>query len=188
LSTTPKAQKTTDNPIKKRRSSGVINTNNAVYPPPSPAGNQAGLGQFPLSPNMPVDQVSQAPAPQPTSPGLGIKEREVFARQDEMQLEEIRKELELTPEVKEAGVEVKREEIELPEPVKKMGVVPTDIAQPVTPPTINLPLTDDKIVTGFGAPIITSLRWLVEWCIRQLKRVHVKLKKIHGQIVRVVTK
>lgn len=162
-----------------------------VYPPAprlQRAGSQqstAGNNPFPgQSPPEPLVRSVQ----QPVVPGLGIKEREVFERQDELQLEEIRKELEVAPEVKETGVEVKSEEIELPEVVKQMGVVPSDASQPVASVATNLPLTDDKIVTGFGAPIISSLRWLVEWCIRQLKKVHIRLKKIHGQIVRVVTK
>lgn len=121
-------------------------------------------------------------------PGLTTKEREVLANQEASALEEVRKELELAPELKETGVEVQKEEIELPPPLPKMGVAQTGAEAPISIPTISLPLTDDKIVTGLGASIWASLRWLAEWCIRQLKKVRVKLKKVHGKIVRVVTK
>lgn len=136
-----------------------------------------------------VDDVSSVPPPIPTSgPGLGTKEREFLAQQDETALEEIRKELEVAPEVSEAGLEVKREEIELPPPLPKIGVTQTGAELPVSPTAVSLPLTDDKIVTGTGAPVISSLRWLVEWCLRQLKKVHIRLKKVHGRITRVVAK
>lgn len=127
---------------------------------------------------------------QPTTPvggGLTTKEKE-FLASEEQALEEVRKELELAPEVKEAGVEVKKEEIELPPPLPKMGVSQTGAELPVSAPAISLPLTDDKITTGLGASIWASLCWLANWCIRQLKKAHVKLKKVHGQIVRVITK
>ncbi len=127
--------------------------------------------------------------PQPTSgPGLAVKEREFIAQADAMALEEVRKELEVSPEIAEAGVEVQKQDIELPPPLPKLGVTQTGADLPVSPTSVSLPLTDDKIVTGTGAPIINSLRWLVTWCLRQLKKMHVKLKKVHGRIVRVVAK
>lgn len=131
--------------------------------------------------------VSPPPMPTPGA-GIGAKEREFLAQQDETALEEVRKELEVAPEVSEAGLEVRREEIELPPPLPKIGVTQTGAELPVSPTPVPLPLTDDKIVTGTGAPVISSLRWLVEWCLRQLKKVHIKLKKVHGRITRVVTK
>ncbi|MFH0864391.1 MAG: hypothetical protein V1858_04900 [Candidatus Gottesmanbacteria bacterium] len=147
--------------------------------------NQTSNNPIPqmLPPDMPVPSAAK---PQGTS--IGAKEKEIFAQQDETALEELRKEMELAPEVKEAGIEVKKEQVEISEPVQKMGVVPSDINQPVTPITANLPINDDKIVTATTAPVITSLRWLVEWCIRQLKKVHIRLKKVHGRIIRVVFK
>lgn len=143
------------------------------------------------NPTLPADlanNVQQGITQQAAVPGIGGKEREFFAEQDAVALEEIRKDLEVAPEVKEAGIEARKEEIELPPAIQKMGVVQSDANQPVTPVTANLPITDDKIVTGTGAPVVTSLRWLVEWCLRQLKKVHIKLKKVHGRIIRVVTR
>lgn len=119
---------------------------------------------------------------------LTTKEREVLASQEVSALEEVRKELELAPEVKETGVEVRKEEIELPPPLPKMGVTPTGATAPISVPAVSLPLTDDKIATGLGTSIWASICWLASWCLRQLKKAHIKLKKVHGRIVRVVTR
>ena len=66
-----------------------------------------------------------------------------------------------------------------------MGVQALGMAQPVTTATtVQLPLTDDQILTGLHAQIMTSLKWLAEWCIRQLKKAHVHLKNMGGKVVR----
>lgn len=122
--------------------------------------------------------------------GIGNKERELFQRQDELQLEEIRKGLELGREVKEAGVEsLTHEELELPPSVKQMGVtkIETEVSLPPAATTV-VPLADDQIVKSSGASVWASLTWLAQWCLRQLKKAHVKLKKVQGKIVRVVVK
>lgn len=133
------------------------------------------------------DPVTGAPAG-----GIGTKERELFQRQDELQLSEIRKDLELGAEVKEAGVEaLTHEEIELPPSVKEMGVtkIPEQANLPQAAPVL-VPLADEQILQGTSpvAPVWASLTWLAQWCLRQLKKAHVKLKKIHGKIVRVVVR
>jgi hypothetical protein len=120
--------------------------------------------------------------------GLSAKEKELLTASEETALEEVRKELELAPEVKEAGVEVKKEEIELPPPLPTIGVAQTGEDVGVSPASGNLPLTDDQTLFALSAPIIASIRWLAEWCLRQLKKAHIKLKKVHGEIVRIVTK
>lgn len=142
---------------------------------------------------LPVKQQSTNNQQQTTSSslatGFGLdKERRIYEKQEAQALEEVRKELELAPEVKEAGVEVQKEEIELPPPLPKMGVAQTGAELPLAPPAVNLPLTDDKIVSGLGASIWASLAWLAQWCLRQLKKAHIKLKKIQGKIIRVITK
>lgn len=105
--------------------------------------------------------------------------------QGEVPLEEISTEVELEPGLEAIGVEKKSETITLPEDVKKMGVQAVGPSQPVTQTTaVPLPLTDDQIVIGLHAQIISSLRWLAEWCIRQLKKAHLHLKTIAGHAVR----
>lgn len=141
----------------------------------------------PPGPAVPV--ITSSPVDEPTGSGLAAKEREILARNDEIQLEEIRKELELAPEVEETGVEVKPEKIELPPPVQQMGVTASDVNQPVvSQPTVTVLLSDEKIVNNSGGSIWASLTWLANWCLKQLKKVHVQLKKVHGRIVRIVTK
>ena len=169
--------------IKKKKS--VIFDQAAPTAPIPPPTNPSQI--FP--PSEPIVPAVNPSVVEPTGAGLGAKEREILQRNDEIQLEEIRKELELAPEVKEAGVEVKSEEIELPPPLPKMGVIPVGISQPVQPPPgANVPLPDETIVNNTGGSIWASLTWLAQWCLKQLKKVHVQIKKVHGRIVRIITK
>ncbi len=50
---------------------------------------------------------------------------------------------------------------------------------------IALPLTDDQIIQGLQQNVTNSWRWLAQWCLRKLKQLHLILKSIHGQIVRI---
>lgn len=145
------------------------------------------MAKLPTNIVSPVSPPTEPPQNRPV--GFGAKEREIFERQDELQLEEIRKELEIAPEVKEAGIEIRHEEIELPEPVAKMGVTQAnDAASPLPATPVSVPLADDTIIKGAGASVWASLTWLAHWCLRQLKKVHIKLKKVQGKIVRIATK
>ena len=120
------------------------------------------------------------------SGSLGTKEKETLIRQDEASLEAVRQEIELTPEIKKV-VEIRQEEIELPPPLPKMGVTQTGADLSVNLSSVNLPLADEKILSGRKAPITDNLRWFVEWCFKQLTKFHIRLKKINGRIVRVKT-
>lgn len=117
-------------------------------------------------------------------PGLGEKEKEAPGLGKEV-LEEVGKEAEPAKEIKELGVRLKKEAIKVPPQLTKLGVKPTGPAAPPPPPAVTLPLTDDQVVTGLASPILSSLRWLAEFCLRQLKKAHFTLKKVHGRIVRV---
>lgn len=118
-------------------------------------------------------------------PGLGEKEKEVPSSKEI--LERVGEEIEPTKEIERIGVKLKKEEIKVPPPIEKLGVKPTGVAAPPPPPAISLPLTDDQVVTGLTSPIISSLRWLAEFCLRQFKKAHISLKRIHGKIMRVRT-
>ena len=79
-------------------------------------------------------------------------------------------------------------EIKLPADLKKMGVRTPAAAIPVSKvatTSLSLPLSDDQIALGLHAQVLSSLRWLAEWCLRQLKKAHLGLKKVHGRFVRV---
>ncbi len=141
-------------------------------------------GKLPVDPAQNFDPITGA-----SLGGIGAKEQEFFAAQEALQLEQVRHELELAPEVKEMGVENLHDEIEIPPALKKIGLqntsVPISIPQV---PVISTPLADDKIVSNTGSSVWSSLTWLALWCLKQLKKAHVKLKKVHGKIVRVVSK
>lgn len=96
----------------------------------------------------------------------------------------------LPEEVEKAGVEIVKETIELPPDVKKLGVTTTGPSVSVVTtaiPQVPLPISDQQVVVGLHAQLLSSLRWLAIWCIRKLKKAHIALKKIHGKIVRVKT-
>lgn len=44
-------------------------------------------------------------------------------------------------------------------------------------PKIKLPLTDDQIMTGLHQKIWESIRWLAEWCIRQMQLAHLSVTR-----------
>ncbi len=98
-------------------------------------------------------------------------------------------EVELPKEVEKAGVTVLKDTIELPPDIKKLGVTHIGSTTPVVVsaplPQVTLPISDQQIEAGLHAQIISSLRWLALWCIRKLKIAHIKLKEIHGKVIRV---
>lgn len=98
------------------------------------------------------------------------------------------KEFEVSPEVA-RHVAVQRDTVEIPPDLQQLGVqqAPQDQTATTTVlPNLALPLTDDQIGEGLQAGIRTSFRWLAAWCKRQLEKVHVHLKKIHGHFIRVM--
>ncbi len=139
-------------------------------------------------------QNAQPPTPQSgtpaASPGVGGKEFEVpRVGAPEMPLRDaIGQEIELPKEVVQAGVQTRPTVVPLPQNVQRMGVQPAGVNVPVAPAaTVVLPLTDDQIAAGLHEGVMSSFRWLSEWCIRKLKQVHIGLKTIHGKLMRVRT-
>jgi hypothetical protein len=102
---------------------------------------------------------------------------------------EVTSEVELPQEVEKAGVVSFKETIELPPDVKNLGVTQTGASTPLqsTPalPQVDLPISDSQVVVGLHESIGNAFRWLATWCIKKLKKAHVALKVIHGQIIRV---
>ncbi|MBL7159244.1 hypothetical protein ISS85_02115 [Candidatus Microgenomates bacterium] len=136
--------------------------------------------------NQTDDQVQPKPITQPqTGRGLGEKEKELLGPK-EAAIETVGQELEPPKEVKKARVTLKKEEIQLPPSVEEMGVKPADTtAPPPTLPSTPLPLADDQVMRGLTKSPTSSWRWLAEFCLRQLKKLHIGLKKIQGKVVRV---
>ncbi len=128
---------------------------------------------------------SQPPIGQSTTAGGVHKEVEPLSTSETPLIEETLTEVELEPEVEAAGIEKTSETIELPPDVQQMGVEAVGPAQPHgTGATVKLPLNDAQIVQGLHAQILTSLRWLAEWCLRQLKKAHIHLQVVSGKVRR----
>lgn len=136
----------------------------------SPQGDPAtpGTGVIPATGSMAkeVAPLPSAPAETPTRTETG-------------------KEEELSAEVMKVGVRMSKDIIELPKLVQQMGVTSVSPqAAPVAAPAITLPLSDDQIAKGLHQSIMTSWRWLSEWCKRQLQQAHLTLKSLGGKTVR----
>jgi hypothetical protein len=86
-------------------------------------------------------------------------------------------------------VQATSEAIELPPDLRQAGVTQSPQDQTIPPITddqsVPLPLTDDQIGAGLRQKPASSYRWLAEWCVRQLKLIHIHLKNIHGHFVRI---
>ena len=93
----------------------------------------------------------------------GFKERVVTA------VEEVPENPELEPEVEGYIEKVEKD----PELMKKMAddYVKTVGLQSANPqnPKVQIPLTDDQIKDGLHHKVWEAVRWLAEWCLRQIK-------------------
>ncbi len=134
------------------------------------------------------DQTVSLPQQSVSGGGVAIgKEVEVVgvSRVEAAAIKEIGREIELPPNVTNAGVQVRPTTVQIPKPVAQMGVKPA--GQTVMPPavSVSLPLSDEQIAKGMHQGITSSWRWLAEWCRRRLKQAHIVLKTFHGKIARV---
>lgn len=82
-------------------------------------------------------------------------------------------------------IEVKKEQVEIPDEVAAAGVVATGDSQFTTLKKLELPLSDDKIMTGLHASVTSSFRWLATLAMYILRQAHMNLKMIQGKAVRV---
>lgn len=95
---------------------------------------------------------------------------------------EINKPKEVAEHVKEVS-----QKPQIPEDVEKAGLThtgPTTPTKQATGKTVKLPLTDDEIAIGLHAHIWESIRWMSLWCVRQLNKVHIAIKEVHGKLIR----
>lgn len=141
--------------------------------------------------DLPSPQPTAVPAPDPTAGGsVGSMAKEVAPQITPVevpQMTEIGKDTDLSPEVKMAGVSMRSDTIELPHLVQQMGVSAVGQSAPSVAgaaATITLPLTDDQIAQGLHQSLLSSWRWLAQWCERQLKQAHVLLSSTKGKTVR----
>ena len=146
-----------------------------------------------------MDTLPQTTSPQgvlPTSgmntqPVVGSMAKEVAptiaATTEIPTVTEIGKEVELPAEVVKAGVRMSSDSVELPKFVQQMGVqsVAPAVAATTLSPVITLPLSDEQIAKGLHQSIMTSWRWLAQWCKRQLQQAHLIIKSMNGKTVRI---
>lgn len=81
--------------------------------------------------------------------------------------------VELPKEVTAIGVTISPTTVVLPNVVQHAGVTAIN---PVVSPlnissTIVLPLSDDQIAKGLHESLLSSVRWLAQWCERRLKQI-----------------
>lgn len=66
----------------------------------------------------------------------------------------------------------------IPQSVQSMGVTQSGPLTPVlSQPVITLPLTHKEEEIALHKKVGEAMRWLAEWCMRQTKMVHAKLKE-----------
>lgn len=139
-------------------------------------------------PSTAPSSVTPQPAPQSqAATGSMAKEVAPIMSQPEAPIvTEVGREAPLAPEVANAGVRMQSDTVTLPKPLQDLGVkaVGTSTKAPAHTPTIVLPLSDEQIATGLHQSLMTSWRWLAEWCKRQLQSVHLTVKNVQGKIVR----
>ncbi|MCR4263940.1 MAG: hypothetical protein NUV98_04450 [Candidatus Roizmanbacteria bacterium] len=128
------------------------------------------------------NQVSQS---QPVS-GSGMAKEQDLPVPVDIQLEDVQ-EYEVPKEVA-AHVQVQKQKPDIPPDLKQIGVThaPSDqtISDTVSP-VKKAPLSDDQINDGLQKPPTDSFRWLAEWCVKQLKLMHVHLTKVKGRYIRI---
>jgi hypothetical protein len=129
-----------------------------------------------LPQDLPTANTSSANIPAPPTISMGGKEGEVIGiAPQELPLKPVGGEINLPKEVASAGVSVTPQTIVLPQPVSQAGVQAVGAHAPLQPTqasTMHLPLTDEQIAKGLHESLKSSVRWLSEWCVRQLKIVH----------------
>lgn len=139
--------------------------------------------------NQQSNQSSTQPVPnnQPVSGGMA-KESEMPVS-TEPRLEDAQ-EFQVPKEVAN-HVQVQPHKPEIPPDLKSIGVTNAPADQTVSDLTSSprkTVLTDDQINDGLQKPPTDSFRWLAEWCVKQLKLMHVHLTKVNGKMVRVPDK
>lgn len=81
-----------------------------------------------------------------------------------------------------AYVTEKEPEPTIPEDLKKHGLQQVSSA---TYQAVHLPISDEQVMEGLKQPPTSSYRWLAELANYMLFQSHIKLKQVHGKIIRV---
>lgn len=109
----------------------------------------------------------------------GGKEGEsISINNSEAPLKAVGHEVDLPKEVQAAGVQVHPMTVALPQTVSDQGVqsVGQNVSSvPTSGTSVKLPLKDSEIEQALKKNATHSIRWLAEWCVFQLKKVHEKV-------------
>ncbi|GIW62745.1 MAG: hypothetical protein KatS3mg090_0571 [Patescibacteria group bacterium] len=85
-------------------------------------------------------------------------------------------------------VQVRQQEIKIDKSLFKYGLKPVKVEfEEGTENSLNFGVSDDKIWNGLHAPVNSSLRWFSELAVYILKKFNIKLKKVNGKVIRVMT-
>ncbi len=121
--------------------------------------------------------------PQCASMNGGKEGEPVSVQSSELPLKPVSQEIELPKEVVSAGVQVIPQATSVPPQIAQAGVQAVGHHAPVniqSSSVIHLPLTDEQIAKALHESIADSIRWLAEWCVRQIHIVHAKVLRKHA--------
>jgi hypothetical protein len=136
-------------------------------------------------PQQPVSQDQSQPSQPvpPSSPaGYSGSSKEIEGSHivsPELPLKAVGQEVVIPKEVEQAGVKVHPTTVPLPPQITQTGVQSVGANVPIAPTsgsTVVLPLNDTQIAQALHESVTSSIRWLAEWCVRQIKIIHGKLK------------
>lgn len=85
-------------------------------------------------------------------------------------------------------INVKPQNIKIEPDLQKHGLQPIEKLKYKDFQNVVLPLSDENIEKGLHEPITSSLRWLATFATYLLNQSHIKLKVIHGKVVRILNK
>lgn len=127
----------------------------AAQPPAQPVGGprRRELGSAPL-PETGNPAVEAAPAPE-VAP-----------------VPETEKSVEMGPELEKFVEQTERQKKIAAETVVAAQTMPTQTPKTVSKPVVVLPLTEKIMQSGQRKSTKFSVRWLSEWCVRQIKKFH----------------
>jgi hypothetical protein len=106
---------------------------------------------------------------------------------DTLPLQEAVEKQEVEPDVQ-PFVQVKPQNIKIEPDLKKHGLQPIEKLKYKDVQNVVLPISDEVIEKGLHQPLTSSLRWLATFALYLLNQSHLKLKVVHGKVVRVLVK
>ena len=137
----------------------------------------------------PIDElIKKYQATNSTAIGPTKEAEPVSAKKEPLILQETVSDTEKVAKEVAPYVEVQPDEkqVELDPELIKAGLQPIGSDQFSSAFKVALPIADERIVQGLQEPLTSSWRWLSELAVYLLSQAHLKLKQIHGRVVRVL--